>query len=144
MPDLPPAVFGSGFFSFLVFGNNSTCSTQIPLSGIPTEQAATHLAVAKQPTPGSQEAEREVDLVSDPGHGGFGVIFAGGKDPDTQVGGPVTIKEVITGSPAAAQGLAPGQEVVSINGHPVSDVTLDKATAMLTYAKVSDRCVSEE
>lgn len=45
-----------------------------------------------------------VDLVSDPGHGGFGLIFAGGKDPDTQVGAEITIKEVIAGSPAAAQG----------------------------------------
>ena len=33
-------------------------------------------------------------------------------------------------------GLAAGQKVVSINGHSVSDVTLDKATAMLAYAKV--------
>ena len=47
-----------------------------------------------------------VDLVSDPGHGGFGLIFAGGKDPDTQVGAEITIKEVIAGSPAAAQGTA--------------------------------------
>lgn len=100
------------------------------LLGIPLENAAQLLSLAKGNAGVSdQDDERTVELRDD--QGGFGLVLGSASS-----GGPIRIKEVIAGSSAAAAGLKPGQEVVALNGRPLEGMTVQRATMMLSVAKV--------
>eukprot|EP00041_Stephanoeca_diplocostata_P022320 m.531374 g.531374 ORF g.531374 m.531374 type:complete len:793 (-) comp22031_c0_seq6:311-2689(-) len=111
------------------------------LLNVSTEEAIRLLSLARGPA----EAEGTT-AVTVPLHDGaaLGIVLEGGfaddVDPASGGGGgvytPIRVKEVVHGSAGYAAGVTPGCEVVSINGRSLDGVTLDRATTILSVAKL--------